>query len=409
MHLTFLNMPIEFYSPQSGGAIATIIMETSRALLAAGHAVSILTPATTDPQYPVGNVIPLAITQRNDLSFPQRRFNALRTRLHRWDWPYYHYYKKAYTRALKSLPVAPDALITFNDLITPRYLRSLCPNARIFTWLQNEWNSAPANIPLTPAATNPLLTCSQYIADWTARRHHIPTSRFAAVPSGVNSATFHPRPNFLAPASPLKVLFLGRIDPNKGPDLAAKAVARLQSENLHISLTVAGGLWFYQRGNERADPFFQELQSLMKSANATYLGHVPRDRVPALVREHDVACVLSRSNEPFGLVALEAMASGCAVIASNRGGLPEACGNAGIQLDPDNFPAVLHALRTLATDPAALAAQKKLSLQRAQSASWGNVARQLIGLTAGQPVSVPAEPREEPSPLPRASPLEVSA
>lgn len=409
MHFCFINMPIEFYSPQSGGAIATIIMETSRALLAAEHQVTVLTPSTADPQYAVGNVILLNIKQRNDLSFLQRRFNALRTRRHRWDWPYYHYYKKAYTRAIKALRTRPDALITFNDLVTPRYLRPLFAKTKIFTWLQNEWNTAPANIPATVAATDAFLTCSQYIADWTARRHHIPAARFTALPSGVNVHTFHPRPYHLAPATPLKVLFLGRIDPNKGPDIAVKAVAALRAAGVPISITVAGGLWFYKRGDEQSDPFFRQLSDEMHKANATYLGHVPRDRVPTLVREHDVACVLSRSNEPFGLVALEAMASGCAVIASNRGGLPEACGDAGILVDPDDFSAVVEALRMFATNPAALAAQKVHSLQRAQSASWDQVARQLIELTEGRTTAAPDAHRTEKAVNARVAAAEVPA
>ncbi|MGA2163148.1 MAG: hypothetical protein ABSH36_01610, partial [Solirubrobacteraceae bacterium] len=51
-----------------------------------------------------------------------------------------------------------------------------------------------------------------------------------------------------------RVLFLGRIDPNKGPDIAADAVATLRAEGLQVKLTVAGGLWFYGHGREMEDP-----------------------------------------------------------------------------------------------------------------------------------------------------------
>jgi glycosyltransferase involved in cell wall biosynthesis len=82
--------------------------------------------------------------------------------------------------------------------------------------------------------------------------------------------------------------------------------------------------------------------------------------------------VLSRSNEPFGLVVLEAMASGCAVIASNRGGLPEACSEAGILTDPDHLDEIVRSLRCLATDPDFLVDQKKKSVARAAQADWSN-------------------------------------
>ncbi|HVS72511.1 MAG TPA: glycosyltransferase family 4 protein [Phycisphaerae bacterium] len=389
MHSLFITPPNEFYSPLSGGAVATVIMETARPLLEANHEVTILAPATEDPQYPVGRVLPMHVHSRNDLHFLRRRLNALRTRLARYDWPYYHYYLREIRRLLKTLPAPPDAVTVFNDLVAPKHLRPLLPRStKMFTWLHNEWRTRQPDIRPIDRSVDKFLTCSHYIADWTTTHYRLPRTRFAPLPNGVNLQTFHPRENFLAPSSPLKVLFLGRIDPNKGPDLAARAVAQLRAENLPLSLTVAGGLWFYNRGNESADPFFQSLQPLMQTANATYLGHVPRDKVPALVRDHDVACVLSRSNEPFGLVALEAMASGLAVIASNRGGLPEACGTAGILLNPDDFPSIVSALRTLATNPAALAEQKQKSLARAQSSPWSTVADKLLALTQQ---TVPAE------------------
>jgi len=174
-----------------------------------------------------------------------------------------------------------------------------------------------------------------------------------------------------------RVLFLGRIDPNKGPDIAADAVAALRAEGLRLSLTVAGGLWFYGHGREMEDPFFNSFNTKMEAAGADYRGHVPRARVPELVRAHDIVCVLSRSEEPFGLVALEAMASGCAVIASRRGGLPEACGGAAMLVDPDDFPAVTDALRRLVTDPALLRRTKRQSVERAARAPWAGCAQLL--------------------------------
>src|SRR5204863_4023397 len=120
--------------------------------------------------------------------------------------------------------------------------------------------------------------------------------------------------------------------------------------------------------------FFRKLKEKIERIEANYLGHVTRDKVPQLIREHDIVCVLSRSQEPFGLVVLEAMASGCAVIASNRGGLPDACGDAGIMVDPDRFEAVVAAMRSLVTNPALLAEHKQRSVNRAAKASWATKA-----------------------------------
>jgi UDP-glucose:(glucosyl)LPS alpha-1,2-glucosyltransferase len=74
----------------------------------------------------------------------------------------------------------------------------------------------------------------------------------------------------------------------------------------------------------------------------------------------------SRWQEPFGLTALEAMASGAALVCSPRGGLPEVGGNAAVYADPDDPPAVAEAIVALAADPARRAAASDAGRRRAQ-------------------------------------------
>jgi glycosyltransferase involved in cell wall biosynthesis len=95
------------------------------------------------------------------------------------------------------------------------------------------------------------------------------------------------------------------------------------------------------------------------------------------VREHDIVAVLSRSNDPNPLVSLEGMASGCAVLASDRGGLPDTCDGAGIMVNPDDPKLVVDSLRRLVTDPIALADEKQRSVRRAARASWTDKAAEL--------------------------------
>ena len=381
MNIVFLNMPIEFYSPVSGGAVATIIMEVARALIAAGHHVMVLSRETSDEQYPVGHVIPLSIKSRDELSYLGRRLSGLQRRLHRYDWPDYASYRSQFEHALALLKPSPDAVIVFNDLASPKYIRRILPNARIYSWLQNECRTNQRDLGEAISALDLLFTCSSYIRDWTSETHKIPLEKFAVLTSGIDLDRFFPRESFLSPDSSLRTLFIGRIDPNKGPDLALGAVSTVRSEGKNISLTIAGGLWFYSRGNEMEDPFYRSLhEKIAASSFATHLGHVTREKVPNLIRQHDVAFILSRSNEPFGLVVLEAMASGLAVIASNRGGLPEACGNAAQLVDPDRPDEIAAALRQLAVDPGVLAEHKQKSLDRARKAPWSSVGARMLGV-----------------------------
>lgn len=370
MNICFVNMPIEFYSPVSGGAIATIIMETAVELERRGHHLSVLTVIDGNPTYDVGDVVPLAVKKREQLNPLARKWSSLKNRWHRWDWPNYSCYLAEVRRKLAALSPPPDFVIFSNDLVIAQALAKVCPSARRIVWLHNECRSRHRKLPQSLAAVDLFIAVSDWIADWAEKEQAISRGKIRVITSGVDLARFSPRENWDQPVDRLKVLFLGRIDPNKGPDIVCDAVARLREEGAAIDLTVAGGLWFYQRGNEAGDPFMAALREKMAKAQAQYLGHVERDRVPELVRAHDVVCVLSRSNEPFGLVTLEAMASGCAVIASNRGGLPQACGGAALLADPDDFSAVVSFLRRLAEDGGFLLSRKSASMQRASEASW---------------------------------------
>ncbi len=376
MNICFLNMPIEYYSPVSGGAIATVIMQTARTLIEHGHHVHVLTITNGDELYQVGQVTPIEAKRREDLPRLLRYLSAIRRRLHRWDWPRYESYLGSFSRALRHLSPVPDAVVMFNDLVSPKYVKRVLPKAKVVVWLQNE-NRSIHDIQETARKTDAFITCSGYIRRWTSEHYGLPPELFTIVHNAADCSVFTPRANFLDPVDELRVLFLGRIDPNKGPDIAADAVAALRREGVRISLTVGGGLWFYGHGNEMADPYFRKLKEKMDAAEADYVGHVNRHDAPALYRRHDAVCVLSRSHDPYPLVTMEAMASGCAVVAADRGGLVEACDEAGQLVNPDDLPAVIAALRKLATDPAYLRSEKEKSVKRAAREPWSLCAQRL--------------------------------
>ena len=260
MHICFVNMPIEFYSPVSGGAIATVIMQTARELLSRGHQVTVLTRVNADERYNIGEVIPIEGKDRDDLHFLQRRWSSAMCKLRHWDWPYFGYYLRSFTQALARFVVPPDAVVLFNDLVSSKCVKRTLPNTKVVVWLHNEWRTRH-RIAETVANTDAFVTCSDYIRDWTAKAHRIPAETIITAHNGVDADEFHPRADFLEPREELRVLFLGRIDPNKGPDIIADAVATLRAEGVRITLTGAGGLWVYGHGKEMENPYVRELKA----------------------------------------------------------------------------------------------------------------------------------------------------
>ena len=366
-------MPIEFYSPVSGGAIATVIMQIGREFLTAGHRVSVLTTIDRNPAYTIGTVIRIEHRIATELRTAPRFFSRILGKLNGYDWPCFNYYLRSFLNALKRLQPPPDVIIIFNDLASSEYVKRVMPGAKVIVWLHNECRTRH-NICRTIAATDMFVANSGYIRDWTVSKLGIPLHGFVVAHNGVDLKAFRPHEEYLNQNDLLRVLFLGRIDPNKGPDIVADAVAVLRREGLPLTLTVVGGLWFYGDVDPMTDSYFRSLKVKMEFAEARYLGHVDRHAVPEVLRQHDVVCVLSRTNEPFGLVVLEAMASGCAVIASKRGGLPEACGGAAILVDESDFPAVCDTLRSLVLDRNLLNDYKRQSIARAARQPWSECA-----------------------------------
>lgn len=120
--------------------------------------------------------------------------------------------------------------------------------------------------------------------------------------------------------SPIAIGFIGRLSPMKGVDILAEAMGLLETRHPgRFQLVIAGDSRFVlQRDTERV----QEKLAAIDGAT-TRLGWVDPDRFHRLI---DVAVVPSVWDEPFGLVAAEAMALGTPLVISDAGALPEVVG-----------------------------------------------------------------------------------
>lgn len=118
-------------------------------------------------------------------------------------------------------------------------------------------------------------------------------------------------------------LFVGRLVSDKGCDLLLEALALLREQGVGLALSVVGA------GSE--ETFLRDRVRTLKLESLVVFEGVKRgEDLAAAMNAHEVLVVPSRWAEPFGLVALEGIACGCVVVASEAGGLPEAVGPCGI-------------------------------------------------------------------------------
>jgi glycosyltransferase involved in cell wall biosynthesis len=179
-------------------------------------------------------------------------------------------------------------------------------------------------------------------------------------------------------------LYAGTIVPEKGVLQLAKAFRQLADEGQDVDLIIAGGasLWDMAtgEGSERTyeKDVFEVLQPLMEKRRAHGLGRVSSADMVNVYAACDVVVVPSIWTEAFGMVALEGLASGKPIIASDTGGLPEFVNSCNGALVPPGDEAALYtAMRDLANDPEL---RRKLGEQARQSSlrfSWKNATMEI--------------------------------
>lgn len=180
------------------------------------------------------------------------------------------------------------------------------------------------------------------------------------VPPGVDTARFRPlteearsaaRRHFGVPEETRLVVSVSRLVPRKGMDVLIEAVARLGTSRPDLRLLIGG------TGRDRQR---LELLARLHKAPVRFLGRVPDEELPLLDGCADVWAMVCRDRwfgleqEGFGIVFLEAAASGVAQLAGRSGGADEAVvhGETGIVVDEPGDPeAVAVALATLVDDP----------------------------------------------------------
>ncbi|MBD2663168.1 glycosyl transferase group 1 [Richelia sinica FACHB-800] len=194
------------------------------------------------------------------------------------------------------------------------------------------------------------------------------------------------------------VLYVGRFDPRKGIETLVRAVRQSQfygSEKLQ--LIIGGGSTPGNSDGRERDRIEGIVRELGMTACTILPGRLSQEILPTYYAAADV-CVVPSHYEPFGLVAIEAMASGTPVVASDVGGLQFTVVNekTGLLVPPQDIPAFSKAIDRILTNPQWREELGQAGQNRVKDRfSWDGVASQLDALytqiltpTAKEPVLV---------------------
>lgn len=234
-----------------------------------------------------------------------------------------------------------------------------------------KYSSREAARVLGPAAA--VICVSDFLADETRAR--LPSAlhdKVRTVRNGVDTTMFGvsrvPR------RDRLRVVFVGRVIPAKGVHVLLDAVRRLGRSDVEVTIVGRPGF----DGGAPLDAYERRLRRTAADipGPVRFASFVPRTKLPWLLASADVSVVPSIWPEPFGLTALESMAAGAVVVASDVGGIPEALGDGGTLVPADDPGALAAVLGALADEPS-LDEVSARSREAAAARSWTSTAAEL--------------------------------
>jgi D-inositol-3-phosphate glycosyltransferase len=206
------------------------------------------------------------------------------------------------------------------------------------------------------------------------------SSQVEVIPCGVDLRRFVPHDRQEARAQlgwqadqPV-LLFVGRLDPFKGPDVLLRAAALMREK---ARVVIVGG-------NMSGDPELETLRGLARELDihqrVSFLGARPQEELPLMYSAADVTVVPSY-HESFGMAAVESLACGTPVVATRAGGLMTVIrhGETGY-LVPRSPGFFAERLDGLLSDPASLQAMSAAARFSIMRYSWQSVAALMSGV-----------------------------
>ena len=169
------------------------------------------------------------------------------------------------------------------------------------------------------------------------------------------------------------VLYAGAVYPPKNFTRLVQAYARV-GPRLGVSLVIAGGTNRFLSEHELEEPARLKLGDWVKWA-----GWVDSQTLPAFYQMAQ-ALLLPSLFESFGLPILEAMASNCPVVTSNRYGAKEIAQDAAVLVDPESVEAIAEGIERVLTQPELREALKRKGSARAATFTWERCAGQTLGV-----------------------------
>jgi glycogen synthase len=388
------------YPPIVEGGLARHVRKLAEQLVAQGHDVHVLTRADRDRfRLPDEQFVPHARLQRR---YSEDRHGVAVHRVREPDFPkddldafisWVDHMNEDMRAAGAELveEIGPD-LVHSHDWLVAGAARKLARDAGV-PWLvtvhATEYGRHQGWVDKHPQrhihaverrmvrAADHVITCSHYMRRHVADVFGIPASKVTAIANGIDTGDLQTvadlprlRGRYARPDERL-ILLVGRLVHEKGFHLALDALPGLVERLGNVRFLIAGS------GTAEAE-LKEQAERLGLMEHGSFVGWTGDDVLHSLYRIADL-CLVPSIYEPFGLVALEAMASGCPCIVADTGGLREVVpggGRVGLRFRPKDSKALGRMAEQILADDALRGRLVAEAREHVLRFDWADVARQ---------------------------------
>ncbi len=243
-----------------------------------------------------------------------------------------------------------DVFLIFNRVNYVDVLRKIKPKSKIYLYIGNSHivNEKKEIAEKMLKAVSGVLCVSGFIKKEIDNKYPQFSHKTFFLPQGININEFSPGSGGTKDC--LTILFVGRLNHDKGVHILLEAYRKIIKKYPHTKLKIVGSSWF---GSNEKTEYTESLQELAQGLeeNIIFTGFVPNNKISEVYKTADIFVAPSIFLEPAGMMNMEAMASGIPVITTLVGGIPELVKDAGILVDSDNVEATYNALVMLIENP----------------------------------------------------------
>lgn len=269
---------------------------------------------------------------------------------------------------------APTSYIV--PALAPKGLKIIVTVHDLVAWLYATHHNLKATIierltlPLAIKNISKFVTVSENTKRDLQRFFKIPSANIEIVPCAASEHFKPATENAKKQENTPYFLAVGTLEPRKNFITLLEAFADVVKKYPDYSLKIIGGKgWYFEK-------IFTAVRDLELQDKVHFLGYVDDHDLPSQY-QYATALVFPSLYEGFGIPPLEAMKSGCPVIASRAASIPEVVGDAALLVEPSSVSQIRDAMFRLINSPELREELRKKGLTQAEKFSWSQSAKKL--------------------------------